>query len=561
MPKITSVNSRFGRNIKRDNIFQQLWDWFFSLDTFWRSVFIVMLCIIVATPLITSSYLTFFNHASSSVTNFYVTPSGNDSYDGSLNYPWQTISHAASVVATFPSGAAVTVHVAPGTYTDPIISNASGAVYSPLTYVSDMKWGAKIVTSGVDSVWVNNGNNVIIDGFDVTGTDTSTQQSNFVRLGIVNYGSNVIIRNNRVHDIAAKGCTVNGGAGIDDANYFASNDQVESNLVFNIGSNSCAYVHGIYHANSYGLVTNNISYGNSGSGIQLWHADANTTVTNNLLFYNYNNGLNIGAGDAPYYGTVSANFNVVNNNIIVDNTGYGIKPAGSLGVNNIYSNNIFYNNSVGNFYHYANQTDVNSITTVPPSQLFVNYQLIGGGDYHLVAGSKAIDAGIAQGAPSDDFDGIPRYQGKAYDIGPYEWYDPTVYFPTPTPTPDPWWNITPAPTQSPTQTVTSAPTSGPTSPPVYVSPPVVYVPSPAAAPRVTWQPVQRYQPNPNEYTRPSVNNPDVVYPTLAVEPQSAVQSNKSIYQEALSFVLSINNSISGSIKQLFFSFFHINIKY
>jgi len=43
-----------------------------------------------------------------------------------------------------------------------------------------------------------------------------------------------------------------------------------------------------------------------------------------------------------------------------------------------------------------------------------------GGDYHLVPGSEAIDAGIAEDAPDHDFDGAPRPQGAAYDIGAFE---------------------------------------------------------------------------------------------------------------------------------------------
>ncbi|MHC4706178.1 MAG: choice-of-anchor Q domain-containing protein, partial [Planctomycetota bacterium] len=43
-----------------------------------------------------------------------------------------------------------------------------------------------------------------------------------------------------------------------------------------------------------------------------------------------------------------------------------------------------------------------------------------GGDYHLVAGSEAIDAGTAVGAPGHDIEGAPRPQGAAHDVGAYE---------------------------------------------------------------------------------------------------------------------------------------------
>jgi hypothetical protein len=42
------------------------------------------------------------------------------------------------------------------------------------------------------------------------------------------------------------------------------------------------------------------------------------------------------------------------------------------------------------------------------------------GDYHLQADSPAVNAGLAEGAPSVDLDGLPRPCGAGVDIGPYE---------------------------------------------------------------------------------------------------------------------------------------------
>jgi hypothetical protein len=43
-----------------------------------------------------------------------------------------------------------------------------------------------------------------------------------------------------------------------------------------------------------------------------------------------------------------------------------------------------------------------------------------GGDFHMRAGSPAVDAGRAAGAPSTDFDGRLRPMGDGFDIGAYE---------------------------------------------------------------------------------------------------------------------------------------------
>ncbi len=47
---------------------------------------------------------------------------------------------------------------------------------------------------------------------------------------------------------------------------------------------------------------------------------------------------------------------------------------------------------------------------------------VGGGDYHLSAGSPCIDTGTASGAPSDDIDGDSRPNGNGIDMGADEHY-------------------------------------------------------------------------------------------------------------------------------------------
>ncbi len=42
-------------------------------------------------------------------------------------------------------------------------------------------------------------------------------------------------------------------------------------------------------------------------------------------------------------------------------------------------------------------------------------------DYHLTADSPCIDTGTSEGAPGEDFDGLPRPQGNSSDMGAYEY--------------------------------------------------------------------------------------------------------------------------------------------
>jgi hypothetical protein len=51
-----------------------------------------------------------------------------------------------------------------------------------------------------------------------------------------------------------------------------------------------------------------------------------------------------------------------------------------------------------------------------------------GHDLHLLASAPAIDVGSAEQAPATDRDGVPRPQGKGFDLGAYEWHDPSLVF-------------------------------------------------------------------------------------------------------------------------------------
>ena len=56
-----------------------------------------------------------------------------------------------------------------------------------------------------------------------------------------------------------------------------------------------------------------------------------------------------------------------------------------------------------------------------PTKLFVDPAAY---DLHLLPGCAAVDTGSAKGAPTTDVDGISRPQGKAVDVGAYEWHPP-----------------------------------------------------------------------------------------------------------------------------------------
>jgi hypothetical protein len=158
-----------------------------------------------------------------------------------------------------------TVHVAAGTYRENVTTKVHGTATARIRYVSDTKWGAKVIGSGTQIMWTNNANYTDIVGFDISGPG---------RLGIANLASYTLVQGNHVHDLTVSGgCGGGGGAGIMNANYSGSDGDVIGNVVHDIGvPGTCNTIHGIYHTNLRGKIYNNIVYRASSWGIALWHA-------------------------------------------------------------------------------------------------------------------------------------------------------------------------------------------------------------------------------------------------------------------------------------------------
>src|SRR5439155_1356350 len=158
--------------------------------------------------------------AAATTADYYVSPEGNDtSGDGSAANPWASIAHADAQV-----GPGSTVHVATGTYTGSFSTNASGTASAYITYISDTKWGAKIV-GGSFSTWSNYGAYVEIQHFDVTGPKSSCCE------GIYTAGNATRIIGDNVHDTqSANGCNVTGGAGNNSRGIFDERTTVTHNV-------------------------------------------------------------------------------------------------------------------------------------------------------------------------------------------------------------------------------------------------------------------------------------------------------------------------------------------
>jgi hypothetical protein len=348
--------------------------------------------------------------AETSNEKLYVSPTGSDSNPGTKLRPFRTIQQAANVARM-----SATVHVAPGTYRGNVRSDASGTATARIRFVSDKKWGAKIIGRGTEAAWTNHGNYVDIVGFDISGSG---------RHGILNWASYTSISGNRVHNLTVSGgCTGNGGAGIVNANYSGADGDIIGNVVHDIGvPGECNTVHGIYSSNRGGLIANNIVYRASSYGIHLWHAVRNVVIANNTVFANgsadIGGGILIGNGDAP--GGVILDHTTVINNIVYKNPGASIRQYCYAKEECIGSNNVIANNLVSGNGGDISMKVGSASATVETNPRFVNFRADGKGNYHLKRKSPAVNHGRSELAPAYDINHVVRPRGAAVDIGAYE---------------------------------------------------------------------------------------------------------------------------------------------
>lgn len=374
---------------------------------------------------------------------YYLSPSGNDGNPGTAAGPWRTFCKANSMVA-----AGDTVHVLPGTYReeprvpglcDPggsflagIYLGRGGTAAARVTYISDTRWGALVRSSGRGIAVRIGGPYIDFIGFDVSiGSGELSEPNGTLHTGIFASGSGVRVVGNRVHDLPLDlGCRKFGGAGIVlgyspvSAAASTTGQVADGNWVNNTGTaSSCspsgAVVHGIYGQTIRMNIRNNVLYHNVGGyGLVLNGCYTAAEISNNLFFDNGSSAIGLFAdleqGCSRNAGTR------VNNNIIRDENqhsrAYGVIRDQSGGANSA-ANNLFWN--IGAQPRTSGLAESGSIVADP---LMVNFRRDGTGDYHLTAGSPAVDRGTSVIAPLTDFDGKRRPSGAGYEIGPFEFW-------------------------------------------------------------------------------------------------------------------------------------------
>lgn len=363
---------------------------------------------------------------------YYVSTTGNNSNPGTEGKPWRTIAKGMDML-----NAGDTLYVRGGTYTEGLMRiKRSGTEASPIKVLSSPGESPRITcpnaSQSQDQILIQhmNGYNLPMGWITIEGLEIDSCYS-----GIKFYNlHNSVIRRNWIHNCLHSGIYGNGTRLLFDRNIVNSNGSVK------IGA------HGFYMNGSHFTITNNLIYDNQAFGIQL-----NGSASS---FYRST------AHAGPEY-THSYNWTIVNNTFAYQRTAAGIVVWGSTCNDTRIENNIFYENSStrsasvaqgihftsttctgiqirnnlafasgsggttflgsgakewvhytqsGNIVNVSNPGFANAPATLPESP-----------NFKLTEQSPAIDKGLPLTAAVIALDGTTRPQGRAYDIGAYEY--------------------------------------------------------------------------------------------------------------------------------------------
>ncbi len=326
----------------------------------------------------------------------YVSASGSDRAPGTASSPWRTIQKALDALR--PGQTAI---VRAGRYRQSLVMARSGRRSAPITVRGER--GA-IVAAG--------------SGKDDDIPLTIVEGAGYLRFrGLIFEGATGpstanVYASHGAHDIELSRCEVRGSQR---QGFFseASTRRIQilgCKFHDNGGSGPDGEDHNVYIEGERHLVAGNLMRGaRNGFGIQVYPSSDHTIIAGNTITGNEAAGVVLGSdGD-----TTTRNALVVNNIVTASRGGVATYWGGRVGTGNVVRDNLGWDNARGGFRG-RGATWAANLTADP------RFAAAARGDYHLGAGSPAIDRALKGLALGVDLDGRARPRGDGPDLGAYE---------------------------------------------------------------------------------------------------------------------------------------------
>jgi parallel beta-helix repeat protein len=378
----------------------------------------------------TSGVLSATRPTSAASATFYVAPGGSDSSAGSETQPFATIKRGLQALQ--PGG---TLYLRAGTYAERVDSNTltipAGTSWSSAVTVASYPGEIAVLRPGSGGAVLNLAHSyikyLVFDRLelDAAGLDYAVSLNN---------GANhVRFQSCEIRNSSLDGIILAYGSGSTTYNEFLKLTVHETGL--------SGRGHGMYIMTSNNLVEGCEFYNANRFGVQIYNGYSGERADNNVVrgnkFHNCGSGalsgggitIGCGSGNAAYNNVLWSNLAGIDtiwgapantkiyNNTVYGSTGQGITiGADTSGVKVV--NNIAYRNG-GDIVDYASGTQKSNNVTVNPG-----FSNPAAGDFKLLSGSGAIDAGATLAEVPTDFDGRTRPQGSAFDAGAFEFGAP-----------------------------------------------------------------------------------------------------------------------------------------
>jgi hypothetical protein len=321
----------------------------------------------------------------------YVSTRGSDSNSGRLQHPWKTLSRAFDAAV-----AGEAVYLRSGTYPGWAIEGRSGTADAPISLRAFPR--ERPVITGRLKV---GGDYFCVSGLRFRGRTPANKSSVLI---YVSGAHHVEILNNAIQDSFLSGIYVG------DEGDLSSDVSIIGNYIRGNGTHD-RFDHGVYfgHVNR-GLIANNLVVRNLAVGLKIAPEANDVIVTQNTIVANGLAGVIVG-GELSW----SSNRDLVVNNVVADNAGWGIRSywEQTVGSGNLALRNLVFANKTGAFWFpRGGMLQRRSILADP--------RFVSAADYRLRHSSPGINRAILAYSMPFDFDGRVRSSRGRPDLGAFE---------------------------------------------------------------------------------------------------------------------------------------------